>query len=95
MKNYTIFKKRNGQSFKAIGEIYALNFIEAKKQFAKQMTDDNWNKSNNVVWLTKENDGVQTGWYDFNSGCLSYNENTEKYDPNEAKNFLMVTEKRY
>lgn len=95
MKTYTIFKKRDGQSFKPVGEIYGCdNFRKAKKQFAKQMTDDNWNQSNNVQWLTKENDGVlETGWYDFKSESPLYDEVTEKYDQNEAKDFPLVSEK--
>ena len=95
MKTYIIFKKRDGQRFKAVGEINGMsNFSEAKKQFAKQMTDDNWNQSNNVQWLIKENDGVfETGWYDFNGGSPLYDEETETYDPDEVKDFLMVTEK--
>lgn len=94
MKTYTIFKKRDGQSFKPIGEIYATDFRDAKKQFAKQMTDDNWNQSNNVQWLDKKQDGVfETGWYDFNGGIPLFDEETEKYDPKEAQDFLMVSEK--
>ena len=30
MKTYTIYKKRDGQSFKEVGIIYACNFKEAK-----------------------------------------------------------------
>ena len=94
MKTYTIFKKRDGQYFKSIGEIYGCsNFREAKKEFAKKMTNDNWNQSNNVQWLDKDQDGVfETGFYDFNGGLL-FCEETEKYDPNEAKDFLLVTKK--
>lgn len=94
MKHYTIFKKRDGQDFKAAGEIRGVkNFTEAKKQFAKQMTDDNWNLSNNIQWLDKEQDGVfETGWYDFNAGRPLYNEETEKYDAEEAADLLMVSE---
>lgn len=94
MKTYTIFKKRDGQSWKEVGEIRGCsNFREAKKQFAKQMTNDNWNHSNNVQWLTKELDGVFiTGWYDFNGFSPVYDENTEKYDPIEARDILLVSE---
>jgi len=95
MKDYTIFKKRDGQSFKPVGLIYGVeNFREAKKEFAKKMTDDNHELSNNVQWLDKDQDGVnETGWYDFGGGSPLYNEDTEKYDPDEAEDFLMVTEK--
>jgi hypothetical protein len=94
MKTYNIYKKRDGQSFKNVSSILADNFTEACKKFARQMTDDNWNQSNNVQWLTKEDDGVnETGWYDFGGGLPLFNEETEKYDADEAANFLLVSEK--
>lgn len=93
-KNYPIFKKREGQGFTEVSSIYAENFTKAKKQFAKQMTDDNFEQSNNIQWLTKEQDGVnETGFYDLNAGCLTYTEDGKVIDPNEADDFLMVTEK--
>ena len=51
MKTYNIYKKRDGQSFEFWKDIYTSNFDEAKKQFAEMMTNDNWEKSNNTVWL--------------------------------------------
>jgi hypothetical protein len=94
MKTYNIYKKRDGQSFETIGDIFASNFKEAKQIFAKQMTDDNHELSNNVQWLDKEEDGVfVTGWYDFNGGSPLFNEDTEKYDPKEAEDFLLISEK--
>lgn len=92
-REYTIFKKRDGQSYKQVSYIYADSFDAAKKQFAKQMTDDNWNKSNDIVWLDKEREGVKiSGWYDFNSGRPDFNEETDKYDADDAENYLMVSE---
>ena len=71
-KEYPIFKKRDGQSFKEVSYIFADSFDDAKKKFAKQMTDDNWNLSNNIQWLEEGKDDVNiTGWWDFN------------YDPKE------------
>jgi len=71
-KEYPIYKKRNGQSFEYVSYIYADSFDDAKKQFAENMTKDNWEQSNNIVWLTKVDDSVEvTGWYDLN------------YDPKE------------
>lgn len=93
MKTYNIYKKRDGQSFKIFGEIYADSFEAAKKQFALNMTQDNHKLSNNVVWLSKEEDGVnETGWYSFNGNIPTYNEETEKYDANEAADCLLVSE---
>lgn len=74
MNTYNIYKKRDGQAFKLVGDIYASNFDEAKKEFALNMTKDNWNKSNDICWLDQENDGVETGWYDMNASCLVYKE---------------------
>lgn len=93
MKNYPIYKKRDGQSFNEVAVIYADSFEAAKKQFAKQMTDDNWEKSNDIVWLDKERDGVKvSGWYDFNGGRPVFYEVDEKYDADEAEDYLMVSE---
>jgi hypothetical protein len=92
-KNYPIFKKRDGQHFKEVSYIYATSFDEAKKEFALNMTKDNWEKSNNIFWLNKENDGVkESGWYDFNGGSPTFNQETEQYDADEAKNCLLVSE---
>jgi hypothetical protein len=94
LKEYPIFKKRDGQDYKEIGYIYTDTFENAKKQFAKQMTNDNHNLSNNIVWLDAEDDGVdETGWYDFNGGCPARCEETEKFDADEAADFLMVSKK--
>lgn len=93
MKTYLVYKKRDGQSFKEVSEIYAISFLEACKIFAKQMTFDNHNKSNNIIWLDKEQDGVkETGWYDFNGSLPAFNEDTEKYDADQAEDLLMVSE---
>jgi len=92
-KEYPIYKKRDGQDFKEVSYIYSDSFEAAKKQFAKQMTEDNHNQSNDVQWLDKDIDGVdETGFYDFSGGSAAYDEETEKYDNEEAANYLMVTE---
>lgn len=93
-KEYPIYKKRDGQTFKEVSYIFADSFDDAKKQFAKQMTADNWEKSNNIVWLDKENDGVeQTGWYDFDSSELVYFEDeNEGIDYKNSKMELFCSE---
>lgn len=74
-KEYPIYKKRDGQCFNYVSYIFAESFEEAKRQFAKNMTKDNWEQSNNIVWLDKESDGVEkTGWYDLDSSVLHGNE---------------------
>lgn len=40
MKTFTIEKKRDGQDWKWFGNIYADNFSEAKKEFAKTCKDN-------------------------------------------------------
>ena len=93
MKNYPIYKKRDGQDYKLVDDIYQDSWTNAKKEFAENMTKDNWNQSNNIQWLDKDEDGVkETGWYDFGGGSPLYNEETEKYDADEAEDFLLVTE---
>ena len=79
-KDYPIYKKRDGKGFKEVGSIYSISFEDAKKEFAKNMTNDNWEKSNNIVWLDKENDGVeQAGWYDLDASLYGFfEEGTEK-----------------
>ena len=79
MKTYNIYKKRDGQSFESWSEIYAENFDAAKKEFAKKMTNDNWEKSNNIVWLDKKEDGVkETGWYVLDGSVI-----VKKQDPED------------
>lgn len=97
MNYYKVEKKRDGQNWKPFNEIYASSFEEAKKQFAKDMTQDNWNKSNNIQWV-KDTEGVKkTGWYDFNainrhSEPTVWNEETEKWE--NADDLLLVSEEQ-
>jgi len=93
MKEYPLYKKRDGQYWKEIGYILADNYKEAKKEFARRMTDDYWEQSNNIVWLDKS-DGVDVeGWYDFNGGSPLFYEETNTYDKEEAKDFLLLSKK--
>jgi hypothetical protein len=92
MKTYDIYKKRAGQDFKIAGSIFESDFESAKKQFAKQMTEDNHQKSNDIVWLTKDVDGVETGWYDLNASILISNE-TGEINYAESKLELLCSEK--
>ena len=45
MKNFNIYKKRDGQHWKLVSYIYADNFEDAKKEFANNMTKYNWKKA--------------------------------------------------
>lgn len=91
-REYPIFKKRDGQGYKQVSYIYADSFDAAKKEFAKNMTNDNWEKSNNIVWLDKENDGVeQTGWYDLDCSVLHGNDEGE-INYSESKMELFCSE---
>ena len=84
MKTYNIYKKRDGQSFELWLYICESNFDEAKKKFAEMMTNYHWEKSNDIVWLDKEDDGVEeTGWFDLNGSVL-----VQKEDPTN-KNYTI------
>jgi len=77
-KEYPIYKKRDGHGFYYESYVFSDSFGEAKKIFAKQMTDDNWWLSNDINWLYKERDGVkETGWYDLSCSVLSKNDKGE------------------
>jgi hypothetical protein len=80
-QEYPIYKKRDGQSFNYASYIYADSFDAAKKEFALNMTKDNWEKSNNIVWLDKEEDKVkETGWYDLDGSDLVFLDDMEGID---------------
>lgn len=40
MKNFNVYKKRDGQDWKQIGQYFCSNFEEAKKEFAKNCWND-------------------------------------------------------
>jgi len=66
-KHYPIYVKRDGQDWQYKTDIFSDSFENAKKEFAYNITKDNNELSNNIVWLTEENDKVkETGWYDLN-----------------------------
>ena len=91
-REYPIYKKRDGQSYEQVSYIYTDSFEEAKKQFAKKMTDDNWEKSNNIIWLKQKEDGVElTGWYDLNCSILHGNDEGE-INYSESKMELFCSE---
>jgi hypothetical protein len=92
MNYYKVEKKRNGQNWKPFNEIYASSFEEAKKQFAKDMTQDNWNKSNNIIWLNTGHGVKVSGWYDLNSGKAVYDEETENWEATD--DCLLVSEEQ-
>lgn len=85
MNTYNIYKKRDGQEFKKVSEIYASSFDEAKKIFAHNMTKDNHEKSNNIQWV--ENlEGVENGFYDFNCSIISWlNDDCDEIDVENSK----------
>lgn len=93
MKTYIIYKKRDGQFFKEESSISADNFTEACQIFAKQMTDDNWEKNNNIVWLDQLAHGVeQTGWYDLDASVLVEGGENDEPDYSKSDLELLVSE---
>ncbi|MFH2013621.1 MAG: hypothetical protein ABIJ17_01480 [Patescibacteria group bacterium] len=94
MKNYSVYKKRDGQDWKKFSDIYAKNFTEAKKKFAENMTNDNWEKSNDIVWLDKSEGVKETGWYDLNGSILvSFPDKNEGTDYANSEMELFCSEK--
>ena len=62
MKNFNVYKKRNGQDWKQIGQYFCTNFEEAKKEFAQNCWNDllNGKHGDNFIELSTEADGVET-----------------------------------
>ena len=62
MKNFNVYKKRDGQSWKEIGQYFCTNFEEAKKEFAQNCWNDllNGKHGDNFIELSTEADGVET-----------------------------------
>ena len=77
MKEYPIYKKRDGQSFKYESCIYSDSFKNAKKEFAKNISKS----LQNECWLTylNEDDIKNPGFYvndslEWNNECININE---------------------
>ena len=90
-KEFPIYKKRDGQSWSYTSYIYSDTFENAKKEFAKNMTKDNFELSNNIVWLDKELDGVkETGFYDLDCSMFGFfGEDSDKEgEPNFADGIM-------
>ena len=62
MKNFNVYKKRDGQAWKQIGQYFCTNFEEAKKEFAQNCWNDllNGKHGDNFIELSTEADGVET-----------------------------------
>ena len=62
MKNFNVYKKRDGQEWKEIGQYFCTNFEEAKKEFAQNCWNDllNGKHGDNFIELSTEDDGVET-----------------------------------
>jgi len=64
-QEYSIYKKRDGQSFELKGSIYADGFIKAKKEFAKNCAND----MHKECWLSYfdasnfDKKGLESGFY--------------------------------
>lgn len=62
MKNFNVYKKRDGQSWKEAGQYFCSNFEEAKKEFARNCWNDllEGKHGYNFRELTIEDDYVET-----------------------------------
>jgi hypothetical protein len=69
MKNFNLYKKRNGQSWKYEGQYFCANFEEAKKEFSRNCWNDllEGKHGDNYVHLEPASDGVkESGIYYLN-----------------------------
>lgn len=88
-KEYPIYKKRDGQSFKQIGSIYACGFVQAKKKFAKNCANDLYKE----IWLTYlrkdeiDNKKFEVGFY-INHGLVWNDDGTVNTEDSEMECFL-------
>jgi hypothetical protein len=73
LREYPIYKKRDGKGFEYVSYIYSDSFTNAKKEFAKLMTSSLWETSNNITWLDSKLDGVkESGWYDLDASIFGF-----------------------
>jgi len=84
MNTYNVTKKRDGQSSKHDYQIFATDFEAAKKQFSSDMTKDNYEKSNDINWLSAEGDGVPVdGFYDLQASTIVGDDESNDYTKSE------------
>ena len=79
MKNFNVYKKRDGQEWKQIGQYFCSNFEEAKKEFAQNCWNDllNGKHGDNFVELSTEADGVETDGIYYNEELFFPKSNLE------------------
>lgn len=79
MKNFNVYKKRDGQEWKQIGQYFCSDFEEAKKEFAQNCWNDllNGKHGDNFVELSTEADGVETDGIYYNEELFFSKENLE------------------
>lgn len=92
MSTFKILKKRDGQDWKEVSDIYANDFESAKKQFAHNMTKDNHEKSNNIVFLSADEGAPCDGWYDFNAGTPVFDDTKDKYVAETLEDVLFCSQ---
>lgn len=61
MRDFNVYKKRDGQGWKQIGSYFCASFEDAKKEFASNCWNDlmEGKHGDNYVGLTVQEDGVQ------------------------------------
>lgn len=106
MKTFNIYKKRDGQSFKKVGEYYGCeNFEEAKKQFAKNCWNDllDGKHGDNFVERSVQEDGVEVdGIYyenelffaksNLTEGIEFFSEDVYSWEIRDSKEYLIYDE---
>ena len=79
MKNFNVYKKREGQEWKQIGQYFCDNFEEAKKEFAKNCWNDllNGKHGDNFIELSTQADKVETDGIYYNEELFFPKSNLE------------------
>lgn len=68
MKEFTIKKRRDGESWKEVDSFYAKDWQDAKRLFTERMSDDDvylfWCDDEVIVDILHDDDEANVSWYD-------------------------------
>jgi hypothetical protein len=72
MRNFNLYKKRDGQDWKLIGDYSCLSFDDAKKEFARRCWDAllQGQHGDNFIELSAEDDGVEEDGIYYNNALF-------------------------
>lgn len=105
MKNFNVYKKRDGQDWKLAGNYFSSSFEDAKKEFAQNCWNDllNGKHGDNFIELSVEQDGVeQDGIYyqgelffpksNIQEGIDFFSEDVYSWEIRDSKDFIIHDE---